>query len=170
MYTALIPTSLFSPLNLDPIPPPSPHFARLPATMVGLNIVDLPDEVIQAILYHVPANSAIALERTCQRFRDISNEPLLWKHYCETEFRWWDKSHRIRTKLRTPSFLDWKILYAQHRATDHATKGMIDDLVSHPTGRLDIVKSIVQGGYDSKDMLMLATRQAPSSACPLAQR
>ena len=134
------------------------------------NLTGLPDELIQAILRHVSPDDALALSRTSRRVSIITSEPLLWKHYCEDSFRWWDVSHKFRAKLEDASFMDWKILFAQRHANTNMTKQAIDNLISQPSGHLEVIGHLTDAGYDCKDAIVNAYKSAIDSPNHLAQR
>lgn len=120
-----------------------------------LTLSTLPDEIIQQVLQHVPPLNAPALQRVSRRFNDLTNEPLLWRHYCVTYFRYWDEEHGIRQKLNgyAPD-VDWKQLYRHRRAVDLATRRTLDSILEKQTGRVEKYHSIVAYGYDAKDTLL----------------
>jgi len=134
------------------------------------SITDLPDEVIQAILYHVPATTTLSLQRTCRRFAHVANEHLLWKFYCQGTFKWWDGRHDLTAKLVDPSFIEWKKLYAERYQASQATRHAVDEIVAQEVGRLDKIQTILEIGYDAKDVLLDAFLNASTSPNHLAQR
>jgi F-box protein 21 len=130
----------------------------------------LPNEVIQVILSYLPPLSNLALQQTCRHFADAANEPLLWKAYCQTEYRWWDLRHGFQTKLSDASFGGWKDLFASRYGTSRATQFAVDRIVTKELGRLDSLKVILDIGYDAKGDLLDLFYNAASSENHLAQR
>jgi F-box protein 21 len=115
----------------------------------------LPDEILHSILRHAHPRESVALERTARRFRDVANEPLLWRFYCLTFFDFWDKRHEIQQKLSRPtSSIDWKRLYAVRSNIDAATTKALDSILSSQRGRVEKIQEIINFGYDVKDTLM----------------
>jgi F-box protein 21 len=138
--------------------------------MASTSLQDLPDEVIQAILGYGPAQAAVSLSRTCQRFHDVANEPLLWKVFCQNDFRYWSASHKRKEKLRDATCDDWKALYISRAAAPRPTKQLINQIINSSTGHIDTLSTIVGLGYDAKDTLLDLFHQSPSSPNHLAQK
>lgn len=135
-----------------------------------INLIDLPEEVIQCILTHLPARAVVCLEQTCRRFTAITNEPLLWKSYCQDDFRWWDKRHNFRCKVRDLEFVGWKGLYTERYKSSTLCKVAIQELIDESIGRLDRIQTVLDAGYDAKDTLLEIFRNASRSPDYLAQR
>ncbi|EXJ89784.1 hypothetical protein A1O3_02851 [Capronia epimyces CBS 606.96] len=131
-------------------------------------MTELPDEVVQAILHHLPPRSTAALQQTCRRFVNIANEPLLWKIYCQRDFRWWDERHGIKSLLQDATFTGWRDLYHDRQFGARTTRRAINKIVTEETGRLASLKTILDVGYDAKDTLLDLFRTAPSSEDQLA--
>ncbi|KAI9822357.1 MAG: hypothetical protein M1827_000076 [Pycnora praestabilis] len=123
--------------------------------ILGPSLSGLPNEVIQNILYHLPPHSSSTLQRVSNRFLDITNEPLLWRYYCRTEFKYWNAHHNIREKLAgNVSVVDWKELYIHRANVEHATTSTLNSILAGQTGRIDKFQKIVDLGYDAKDALL----------------
>ncbi|KAL2361022.1 hypothetical protein RJZ56_006095 [Blastomyces dermatitidis] len=115
----------------------------------------LPDEVLHTILCYSPASTALTLERTSRRFQSATNVPLLWRLYCQKDFKFWDHRHEFQRRLAGPvSAVDWKALYALRRRIDVTTTQMLDSILMNQTGRIEKTHRIVQFGYDAKDTLL----------------
>lgn len=138
--------------------------------MVPISLHNLPDEVVQTILIYVSASTAISLSRTCWRFHNIANEPLLWRTYCQNDFRYWSASHKRREKLRDATCDDWKALYVSRAVAPRPTKHLIESIINNSTGQIDTLSSIVGLGYDAKDTLLDLFHRSPSSPTHLAQK
>lgn len=133
-------------------------------------LTTLPDEVLQLILSYLPPRTTLAVQQTCRRFANVTNEPLLWKEYCQHGFRWWHRRHQIREKLQDTSYVDWKPLFARRHTTTLTTHSAIDKIISKEFGRLDWIRVILDAGYDAKDGLLDLFRTASSSPNHLAQK
>lgn len=121
-----------------------------PASLAGL-----PDEVIQSILFLVPPQSSAAVEQTSRRFADPANEPLLWRYYCKSTFRYWDRSHDFANIIAGKvSAVDWKQLYIGRHLTDRLTTDILNSILARQPGRIDKFQRIVNFGYDAKDTLI----------------
>lgn len=119
------------------------------------SLCGLPDEILHHILSYGSASSATALERTAPRFRNVANDPLLWRHYCQDDFRFWDPKHDIRKKFAYPaSGVGWKKVYEARRLIDIATTELLDSILASQAGRIGKVHRIIEFGYDAKDTLL----------------
>lgn len=139
--------------------------------MMEASLARLPDEILHSILCHSPPRSAAALERTAGRFRSITNEPLLWRFYCQTHFKFWDKRHDFHNKLASPvSSVDWKKLYITRHLIDNATTEVLESILASQTGRIEKFHTIVSFGYDAKDTLIRHSLAGPEREDYLARR
>jgi F-box protein 21 len=139
--------------------------------MVESSLSRLPDEVLHIILRFTPPWSALALERTSERFGNVVNEPLLWRFYCQTSFAFWDSRHEISSKFKCPaSSVDWKRLYLSRRRIDVSTTETLNSILASQVGRIDKVHSIVEFGYDAKDTLLRHAHSGPDRDDYLARR
>ncbi|KAL2824725.1 Hemimethylated DNA-binding protein YccV like-domain-containing protein [Aspergillus cavernicola] len=120
-----------------------------------LSLNDLPEEILHNILLFCHPCGSAALERTAQRFRGVTNEPLLWRHYCQSHFRFWAREHDMQAKLSSAvSTVDWKELYVSRHLVDSATGRLLDSILTSQTGRIEKFRSVVNFGYDAKDTLL----------------
>lgn len=131
---------------------------------------DLPDEILRNICFAVDWSDALSLQTTSRRFRDIANEHLLWKYYCQTCFRYWNASHHISAKLGDSSFLDWKKLFKKRHEAEGETKSALQNIISSQRARTPKIEAIVALGYDSKNALLQSHARAPGSHDHLARR
>ena len=134
------------------------------------SILSLPDEVIQAILSHVPPQQALRVQSVCSRFVNVAAEPLLWRGYCEDSFRWWAKGHGLKERLQEPSSTDWRRLYADRHRASRSTRRALSEMLDSETGRLDQLQQVLEIGYDAKGALIDAFYSAKQSDKYLAQR
>ncbi|KAL1958475.1 hypothetical protein VTO42DRAFT_4339 [Malbranchea cinnamomea] len=127
--------------------------------MATPSLVDLPDEILHTILCYASASSATALEQTSSRFRNVANAHLLWRHYCQADFTFWDARHHIGHKLAAPpAAVRWKDVYKTRRLIDRATTRLLDSILASQTGRIEKVHQIIGFGYDAKDTLLRHAR------------
>ncbi|KAL4901838.1 hypothetical protein BDW74DRAFT_71034 [Aspergillus multicolor] len=106
---------------------------------------DLPEEILYNILLFCDALDSVAVGSTARRFRGVTNEPLLWRHYCQAHFKFW---------ANTPQTPDWKALYISRYLIDRATTQLLDSILASQTGRIEKFRSIINFGYDAKDTLL----------------
>lgn len=136
---------------------------------VSLDI--LPQEILHAILCYCDPLSSVALERTSRRFGGVTNEPILWRFYCQAHFQYWDSRHDMIDKLSRPiSTVDWKALFVARYLMDHAASKSFDGILQTQTGRIRTSGSIVALGYDVKDTLLRNIRADPTAHDYLARR
>ncbi len=65
----------------------------------SISFNDLPDEVLQHILYFLsPLDVFANTQNVSKRFNRLCSEPLLWRHHCQVQFKYWDSKHRIKQK------------------------------------------------------------------------
>ncbi|KFY33427.1 hypothetical protein V494_07641 [Pseudogymnoascus sp. VKM F-4513 (FW-928)] len=126
--------------------------APAPATTIS----DLPDEVLDQILYYLsPEQTVLNVRRACKRFARLSEEPLLWRYYCRTEYAYWDAKHKIKQKFGGDvSDVEWKKLYIYRKNIDIRTSELLDSILSEQIGRINKTKDISEFGYDAKDVLL----------------
>lgn len=117
-------------------------------------LTDLPNEVIFQIFLHVPSSSAHALQRVSRRFKDVAN-PLLWKHHCQTQYRYWGGQHRIQEKYADKAAkIDWKNIFLKRHVVDKDVNQLLDKMLASQEGRIEKSEKIVGLGYDAKDALL----------------
>ncbi|KAJ5692066.1 hypothetical protein N7462_001489 [Penicillium macrosclerotiorum] len=119
------------------------------------SLTHLPEEILHAILCSLPPGSSAALEQTCRRFKNVTNEPLLWRHYCQSRYRYWDRKHEIARKLSSPaSSTDWKGLFVLRHCIDCSVTRLLDSILGSQTGRIEKFRAVIDYGYDAKDTLL----------------
>ncbi|KAI9871733.1 MAG: hypothetical protein M1830_002521 [Pleopsidium flavum] len=136
-----------------------------------LSITGLPDEIIQQILYYVPPASIPSLQQASKRFSDLTDEPLLWRYYCSTRFKYWSPEHDIKQKFGGyVTDVDWKKLYEHRCAVDRTTRRIIDSILASQMGRIEKFERIAELGYDAKDTLIQQYRVGDDAEDALARR
>ena len=116
---------------------------------------DLPEEILYSILCYCHPTSLAALEHTARRFRNVTNEPLLWRFHCQAHFTYWDNKHNLQEKLACPATsVNWKALYISRHLIDGATSHLLDRIIASQTGRIKKFQTIIDFGYDIKDTLL----------------
>jgi len=136
-----------------------------------LSLDNLPEEVLYSILCYCHPTSSAALEQTARRFKNVTNEPLLWRSYCKTHFKHWDQRHRLPEKLAGPvRSVSWKALYVFRHHIDRVTSSLLDKIIASQTGRINKFRAIVDFGYDIKDTLLRHLSVGPETEDYLARR
>lgn len=133
---------------------------------------DLPDEIISQILnYLAPAETLTTIPRLSKRFHRIADTQLLWKHYCENNFRYWHSDHDIKEKLRSKaSDVDWKNLFTLRLRRNRHIALLLDGIVASRVSRLQKTEQICQYGYDAKDFLLSQCKIGEDADDVLARR
>ena len=136
-----------------------------------LCLTQLPEEVLHLILSASPPRSAVTLGQTSHRFRNVASEPLLWRHYCHTHYKFWDAKHGILDKLTSPvSSTDWKGLFILRYHIDCSVIRLLDSILSSQTGRIEKFQAVIGFGYDAKDALLQQSEVESSGEDYLARR
>jgi F-box protein 21 len=139
--------------------------------MNSVRLIDLPDEVIQNVLFRLNYTTALALEATCRRFRDVANEPLLWKSFCRDGWKKWQPRHNFKAKIAGSEFDGWKGLFAERTRSHREVCALIESIIEEDVNRIRKVERIVELGWDAKDALLDGFRLAHlSEKSVLAQR
>lgn len=137
-----------------------------------MGIQDLPDELVQQILFHVPPRDILTnTQLVCRRFHEQSSEGLLWRYHCIKEYRYWDDRHLIKQKCAgLIGDVDWKKLFRYRLHVDHKTSGSLDSIISAQTGRIEKFEQVGKFGYDAKDALLRHCRTPENTEDVLARR
>ncbi|OBT68952.1 hypothetical protein VE03_01249 [Pseudogymnoascus sp. 23342-1-I1] len=135
------------------------------------SISDLPDEVLNQVLYYLRPEQTIIARRVSKRLARLSEEPLLWRYYCRTGFTYWDAKHRIKQKFDGDvSDVEWEKLYIHRKHIDARTSELLDSILSEQIGRIDKTKDISEFGYDAKDILLRNCQAETDTDDVLARR
>ena len=136
------------------------------------NLEDLPDEVLQHILYYLePEETLLSVQLVSRRIYTLIQEPLLWRYHCKTSFHYWDEKHDIRRRFNGHiDGTDWLELFLERRHADATTTRLVDSILSEQIGRIDKTNQIGAFGYDAKDTLLRHRRASPNSSDVLARR
>lgn len=119
------------------------------------SFIHIPDEILSSILRDCPPQTCAALEQTSSRFRNVTNEPLLWRYYCQSHYKFWDARHDMPHKLLCPvSSIDWKSLFVSKYKIDRLVSGLLGSILASQTGRIEKFRSVIDLGYDAKDTLL----------------
>lgn len=121
---------------------------------MSLTLENLPNEVLFQIFLSLPPPSIPALQQVSERFYNIS-QPLLWRYYCRTLFKFWSTEHRIQEKFNgNVNNTDWKALFVQRYQTNKQVSQKLDSIVASQSGRIPKVSAILENGDDAKDILL----------------
>lgn len=125
----------------------------------------LPDELLEAIVFHLPPRDTIAFGATCQRSNKITYEPLIWRAHCLREYRYWEPRHDLKEKnARPPVQTKWRQLFNERKKTDQEALDLFNALLESQQHRVDRMEKIAAKGYDVKDILMKQRDETPDEA------
>ena len=131
---------------------------------------ELPSEVVYQILLYIHPTSVPKIQQTSHRFSELV-QPILWRQYCTTYFKYWDPRHRIQEKLSAPVVeTDWKKIFVERHAISQETNRLIDSILSIQAGRIAKSEKIIAYGYDAKDALLKQRRCSDAIEDVLARR
>jgi F-box protein 21 len=135
-----------------------------------VTLSELPNEVLQQVLYYLPPLSLPAFQLVNRRFSLLANG-LIWRHVCTSKYRYWKSDHNIGEKLAAKvEQTNWKELYTQRHVIDRHTTQTLNSILSSQTGRIEKFQQILQYGYDAKDCLLWHYSSASDAEDVLARR
>ncbi|KAI0023483.1 hypothetical protein F4780DRAFT_84229 [Xylariomycetidae sp. FL0641] len=132
----------------------------------------LPDELVQQILHYLtPEETLRNIALVSKRYNRIADEPILWKYYCRSSFKYWQGEHGFKEKLGGRLHnVDWKGLYLLRLARNSRIAELVDEIVASRVSRLQKTEEICRYGYDAKDYLLTQCRVDDSVQDVLARR
>lgn len=132
----------------------------------------VPDEIIRHIFQYVsPAETYANIPLVSKRLRQVANESLLWKYYCQTAFRYWNAEHRFREKLTSrASKTAWRDLWRRRNYRNELIARLLNEIITTKIGRQEKLGRICQFGYDAKDFLLEQSRADETAEDGLARR
>lgn len=132
----------------------------------------LPDELLQHILQYIPPEDVLrSFSPLSRRLHRIAQEPLLWRYYCRSNFRYWNAVHRFQEMIRGPVHrVNWKRLFLLRLQRNAHAAALLDGIVQSRVSRLQKMEQICQYGYDVKDFLLAQCRIDDSAEDVLARR
>ncbi|KAI6787653.1 hypothetical protein KC360_g9152 [Hortaea werneckii] len=125
----------------------------------------LPDELLEAIILHLPPTSTHAFALSCRRTSKIAHEPRVWRRHCLAEYRYWQPHHELKEKLSLPpAQTPWRQLFAARRRTDTEAADLFEALLLTQQERYARMERIANWGYDVKDLLLGIVDGTPEDA------
>ncbi|RMY59681.1 hypothetical protein D0865_01949 [Hortaea werneckii] len=125
----------------------------------------LPDELLEAIILHLPPASTTAFALACRRTSKIAHEPRVWRRHCLAEYRYWQPHHEFKEKLTLPpAQTQWRQLFAERRRTDAEAAVLFEALLLTQQERYARMERIANWGYDVKDLLLGIVDGTPEDA------
>lgn len=143
---------------------------HLPTVIMAVRLNDLPTEVLFQILLCAPPTSIPAFQQVCRKFYDLS-QPLLWRHHCRTQFKYWSPYHDIAGKLRQDvASVDWKRIFRDRHVADIEINHELEGILASQICRLGRSERIIAHGYDAKDALLRHLNVSDNAEDVLARR
>lgn len=135
-------------------------------------LAELPNEVMRNIIFHLePSDTLNSVQLVSKQFYTLSQEPLLWRYHCKTQFEYWDEKHDIRRRFNAEAEeTDWLKLYLDRKNTDKSTTTLLDSILSQQTKRIRQTNMIAEFGYDAKDALLRHRNGDPNAPDVLARK
>ena len=132
----------------------------------------LPDELVQHLLHYVPPEDILRnFSPLSKRLHRVAQEPLLWRYYCRTTFKYWNADHRLQEKLGHPVHnVDWKGLFLLRLRRNARAAVLLDGIVASRVSRMQKIEQICRFGYDVKDFLLSQCQVDDSAEDVLARR
>ncbi|KAF2738024.1 F-box domain-containing protein [Polyplosphaeria fusca] len=132
------------------------------STSMRPSFVSLPNEILEAIVLHLDPRSLIHVSCTSKQFKKLTiDSPIVWRHHCRTEFRFWAPQHNIEAKFAGPlSHVDWRDLFISRLRMKKDVTRLLDGLLQTQHGRIGAINAIAAFGYDAKESLL------EECACP----
>ena len=124
---------------------------------MALDYLDqLPDELITAILRHVPPRDTAIASLTCRHIHKVANEPLLWKAYCQDTFDYWFEGDVYSLPSAAVKSVDqaaWKKRFVARVLRDGHNMHLFEDLLQTQQTRIARMEEIAKCGYEAREML-----------------
>jgi F-box protein 21 len=133
----------------------------------------LPFELLSQIFQYIsPEENLLSLQLVSRQFRIIANEPLLWRFYCRSTFRYWAPEHELDKKIneQEATKVGWRNLWLERKRNNSRLSGYLDAMIRSTTHRLDRIGAVCSYGFDAKDFLLEQCRTPDDAEDALARR
>lgn len=125
----------------------------------------LPDELLEAIVFHLPPAATLSFGATCKQCNKITYEPLVWRRYCMETWRYWNTNHYVQEKMaKPPAQVRWRQLYKERRREDIEALRLFDEMLLTQQYRVQRMEKISSMGYDIKDLMLRLLHETPDDA------
>lgn len=124
--------------------------------MAPLFLVDLPNELLEAIILHLDPHSLVSVSQTSKSLKKLTTDaPIIWRNLCRTQFNEWDLRHNMTTKFSGPlSDVNWRSLYIYRVKTETRTRELLQHIVGTQQRRIKCINEIADYGYDARETLL----------------
>ncbi|CAK3966431.1 F-box only 21 [Lecanosticta acicola] len=125
----------------------------------------LPDELLEAIVSHLPPTATLSFGTTSRRNNKFTYEPLVWRRHCTEIWRYWEPHHELEEKLHSPpTQTKWRQLYNERTQVDRKALELFDQMLLTQQYRFERMEKIAGYGYDVKDLLLTLRNETPEDA------
>jgi F-box protein 21 len=139
--------------------------------MENSSLRNLPDELLEAIIFYLPPADTLAFGKTCRACNKIAYEPLVWRRNCREKWHYWDDRHEFGEKLKAPpAQVKWRQLYNDRARTDKQALELFNVLLSTQQYRVKRMEEVARSGYDIKDLLLLQREETPDDVVDVLAR
>lgn len=129
-----------------------------------------PNEILHQIFIYISPQTIPAVQLVSRQFNDLC-QPILWRHFCRSLFKYWSPQHRIREKFASNvSKVRWKSLFAARHQIDRAIGNYVNEILSQQVNRIARIECITSYGYDAKDTLLRHLQASDAMEDVLARR
>lgn len=126
---------------------------------------NLPDELLEAIVFHLPPVDTLAFGATSKRHNKITYEPLVWRRHCQQGWRYWAAARNMEEKVKSPpAQVKWQYLFSERTRIDREALERFNALLQTQQYRLQKMEEIAAMGYDVKDLMLRMRDQTPDEA------
>lgn len=135
-------------------------------------IYDMPDEIIRQVIQHVAPHEAFDnCPLVSKTFKRVAFDPLLWKVFCQTSFRFWNPEHDLHKKLLLrASQTPWRDLWRRRKYRNDLIARLLNGIIATKVDRFAKMGRICELGYDAKDYLLEQINTPDSVEDSLARR
>ncbi|TKX24488.1 putative DNA binding protein 7 [Elsinoe australis] len=140
-------------------------------TEPGDSILRLPDELLQGICFYLSPPDAIHFGLTNQRLYRLVDQPLLWRHFCETYFEHWHLTDETDPGIaKHIAAAPWKKHFYDRVERDKRNKELFESALSTQHERYSKIQQIANHGYEARSMLQVHSNAPDECEDVLARR
>lgn len=125
----------------------------------------LPDELLEAIVYYLPPAATVAFGTTCRACNKITYEPLVWRRHCQRKWHYWAEKDHFHERLRAPpAQTKWRHMYNERAMIDKQASQLFDTLLESQQHRIQHIEELSRLGYRIKDLFLNIRDGTPDDA------
>lgn len=132
--------------------------------MTDALILNIPDEIVQNILLFLDFRSLSGCQRTCKYLLRQTQNPLLWRHHCLTQYHYWRNPPQLNPDFGASAHKeDWKYILQTRKIADRHLFNTLNSALVDRLERTNLLDEIAIRRYDAKDMLLQQLDTAPDA-------